>query len=892
MLVAILSKPTDPLFPYQWGLLNTGQAHGGLGIDINLLPVWANYTGKGVRVGVIDSGVQLDHPDLRDNIDPTATWSAALDQPGGDPIDDQENHGTAVAGIIAAAANGLGSVGVAPDATLGVYHVGLGDGLSYAARPDQMNIAFQRALADRMDVVNNSWGSTAPFSNSIEEAMQRLAEEGRGGLGTIIVFANGNSRAEGDDGSLELLHNLPQVIAVGAVSNNGVATSYSTPGADLLISAPGGADTPQLSHRPGNGIITTDRTGEAGYNAASGSAGDHTHNFNGTSAATPFVSGVVALMLEANPGLGYRDVQEILAKSARITDESAAGWGSTASGDWNGGGSLFNRDYGFGMINAHAAVRLAESYAGRTAKTTANLLEIESDQAVSAPVVLAPRTWHSVDIEIAARGKIESLVLGIDFDTLDSSNMVVDLVSPEGTRIRLLQAPKGAKGEAWPQDGFALSTPGFWGEQSAGTWTLHVLSLNQEPSIVENLLAASLEFSASPEGGPHEMIYTDDFRALATEASARLVLASPQGESIVNAAAVTGSVQLDLAARLLSIGGVEVSVDPATRITTIFSGDGNDIFCGDGLGTVFIPGRGTNVTTGGGADTLKLLNGLGDYAEQASGARAILVGEQSHDTVSGISVVQFSDGTLALGQDVMVRSLYYAQQNADVFAAGMAADLHYAIHGWQEGRDPNAWFSTSAYLANHAEVRAAGINPLEHYDAVGWLQGHDPSAWFDTSLYLHFNPDVAAANMNPLRHWLEHGQAEGRSVAPVVDSGALLNGFDPTFYRLANPDVALANVDPLRHWLDFGWHEGRDPGAFFDTTYYAEVYTDVAAAGMNPFEHYLSYGWKEGRDPSWQFDTDAYLARYTDVAAAGVDPLLHFLQHGLAEGRSSLGEPI
>ena len=225
------STPTDPFFRYQWGLLNTGQANGGTGVDINVLQAWDDYTGRGVRVGVIDSGVQLDHPDLQQNIDPTATWDAAQDQPGGEPLGQGENHGTAVAGIIAAASNDIGGVGVAPDATLGVYHVGFGGDLPFPVRPDQFTIAFQHALADGMDVVNNSWGATSPFALP-EEGTAALVEQGRNGLGTIVVFANGNGRSDGDDGVLELQLDLPYVISVGAVQNNGVATGYSTPGVE------------------------------------------------------------------------------------------------------------------------------------------------------------------------------------------------------------------------------------------------------------------------------------------------------------------------------------------------------------------------------------------------------------------------------------------------------------------------------------------------------------------------------------------------------------------------------------------------------------------------------------------------------------------------------------
>src|SRR5690349_549433 len=94
--------PNDPLFRYQWFLNNTGQSGGAPGSDINVLPVWPQYTGKGVEVAIVDDGVQLNHPDLAANIDVNASWDAVTNRPGGGPVDsddDKADHGTAVAGF-------------------------------------------------------------------------------------------------------------------------------------------------------------------------------------------------------------------------------------------------------------------------------------------------------------------------------------------------------------------------------------------------------------------------------------------------------------------------------------------------------------------------------------------------------------------------------------------------------------------------------------------------------------------------------------------------------------------------------------------------------------------------------------------------------------------------
>ncbi len=105
---------------------------------------------------------------------------------------------------------------------------------------------------------------------------------------------------------------------------------------------------------------------------------------------------------------------------------------------------------------------------------------------------------------------------------------------------------------------------------------------------------------------------------------------------------------------------------------------------------------------------------------------------------------------------------FYLASYPDIAASGMDADLHFATFGWQEGRDPNAWFDTDWYLMQNLDVAAAGLNPLEHYWEYGWKEGRDPSAAFNTTAYLSLHQDVALAGVNPLEHWLLYGEAEGR----------------------------------------------------------------------------------------------------------------------------------
>ncbi|KQQ45616.1 hypothetical protein ASF58_18720 [Methylobacterium sp. Leaf125] len=271
----------------------------------------------------------------------------------------------------------------------------------------------------------------------------------------------------------------------------------------------------------------------------------------------------------------------------------------------------------------------------------------------------------------------------------------------------------------------------------------------------------------------------------------------------------------------------------------------------------------------------------------------------SHD-VTGIYEIRFTDGTIVENDaSPLVDDLFYYGSNKDVWRDGMDADTHYAQFGWQEGRDPNAAFSTTGYLAANADVAAAKVNPLTHYETQGWKEGRDPSSSFDNELYLARNPDVKADGMNPLTHYLAFGQAEGRETYDAVGRATDLNthpGFDAEYYLLSNRDVAQAALKAggdsfafaYQHYETNGWHEGRNPNAIFDTQAYLNAYADVAAANMDPLAHYHAFGWKEGRDPSASFHTNAYEAANPDVGAAQMDPMLHYLQFGAIEGRSPL----
>ncbi|MEM9589484.1 MAG: S8 family serine peptidase, partial [Planctomycetota bacterium] len=341
--------PNDPLFADQWHLRNTGQSGGASGVDANIVDVWDQFTGSGVVIAIVDDGVEYSHPDLQANY--VAADSYDFNDDDNDPAPDvnsefPDDHGTAVAGVAAAVADNQNGVsGASPDAGFAALRLIAGP-TTDAIDADALAHNFQS-----IDIYSNSWGpaddgtltppgQAGPLALA---AIEQGATQGRGGLGSIYVWAGGNGQVAQDNSNYDRFANSRHTIAVGAIDDLGFQSWYSEPGANLLVVAHSSGDV--------SGITTTDLTGNDGY-----AFGDYTSDFGGTSSATPLVSGVIALMLEANPLLTARDVQHILVESAAVTDPDDSDW------TINGAGHDINHRYGFGAIDAEAAVALAQQF--------------------------------------------------------------------------------------------------------------------------------------------------------------------------------------------------------------------------------------------------------------------------------------------------------------------------------------------------------------------------------------------------------------------------------------------------------------------------------------------------------------------------------------------------
>ena len=506
------APPKDQFFSEQWHLVNTGQHNGVAGIDINVLPVWDFGLGNGTTIAIVDTGVQTLHPDLTANCPPVATklhhdFNDDDDDPK--PLGDAINgHGTCVAGLAAARQNNgspdsingslLGVSGVAPEARL------LGLRLIAAAFSDE-EAAAALTWAPNNNIVhvsNNSWGVPDVFGlggfDLLAKAAQRdAAVKGREGRGQVTVFSAGNGRFNQGNANYSSVANSRYVLTVGALDSTGKFSSYSTPGAPLLVTAPGGGlGFVGADQR----CVTTDVTGIGGFNPAAGDLAntDYTRTMNGTSAAAPNTSGVAALMIEANPNLTWRDVKEIMAGTARRINESATDWiiRPTETGEarlYNGGGFKFNHDYGAGLVDALGAVVRAKTWRNLGPELSQGIPRKESGTGANIPDDGFTPLVREFDFNGVSfpNLRLEQIEIEVLITHRHRSDLDIAVISPSGVRSRLAEthfAPALDSDVDYRdivfdfrtdlliprKGGWVFTSTHHWGENSTGKWRIEI----------------------------------------------------------------------------------------------------------------------------------------------------------------------------------------------------------------------------------------------------------------------------------------------------------------------------------------------------------------------------------------------------------------------------------
>lgn len=517
--------PTDPLYYDQWYLS-----------EINAKGAWQDYSGKGVSIGIFEQGdFNRHHEDLKNNIAQDHIKDQEFRQ-----IDRFSQHKTTVAGVIAAQNNDYGTIGVAHGATI----------TGYSWDADETGFANLK----NVDIANNSWGASMKFADNFADSsspyylhgkfLEESVKEGRHGLGTINIFAGGNDRESGDNVNYHNLQNSRFVIATGSINQDGdlgalikPTQPFSNPGAAILVSAPG-------SNIESTGNLLENNNGSQFLGEFSAS--------QGTSFSAPIISGIVALMLEANSGLGYRDVQKILALSAKKINDPNTSWQENGTNNFNGGGMHYSHDYGFGIVDAKAAVRLAEIWdevngffnesSYRSSQRTERQLKDNAENIIT----------FDVDGVLESAEHVE---LFVDIEHNDISELEIALISPSGTKSILMQNPEGQlayKGGLF----FNFSSRSFLGEEMDGEWK--VIITDNKSGNVAKVNSLELKFHGTYGDGANDTYF---YNSEIENASKFIITDNDGGIDTINAVMTDGDNIINLnAGKVSRINNTEISI--------------------------------------------------------------------------------------------------------------------------------------------------------------------------------------------------------------------------------------------------------------------------------------------------------------------------------------------
>ncbi|XP_053341402.1 proprotein convertase subtilisin/kexin type 5 [Clarias gariepinus] len=450
--------------------------------DMNIRAAWSRgYTGKGVVVSILDDGVETQHPDLKQNYDAQASYD--FDGNDADPSPqydamDKNRHGTRCAGVVAATANNsLCTVGIAYNARIGGIRMLDGD------MTDMVEAKSLSLRQQYIDIYSSSWGpeddgKTVDGPGRLARlALENGIRKGRKGRGSIFVWASGNGGRNQDHCSCDGYTNSIYTISVGSTTRSGNKPWYLEECSSTLAST--------YSSGESLGIVTTD--------LRQGCTGEH----SGTSASAPMVAGIIALTLEANPLLTWRDVQHIIVKTSRRAHLIAPDWYT------NGAGNNVSHLYGFGLMDAEAMVKEAETW--RQVPTQQTCDEIIIDK----PRVISPgRVWRLVHKSLGCAGEpgrhvmyLEHVILRITITHPHRGDLSITLTSPTGTKSQLLAIrPNDHSPDAFTK--WEFMTTHCWGERASGDWILEISdtpSRKRNPAVQGKLKECSLVLYGTSE---------------------------------------------------------------------------------------------------------------------------------------------------------------------------------------------------------------------------------------------------------------------------------------------------------------------------------------------------------------------------------------------------------
>uniref|UniRef100_A0A8C1Z9J2 Proprotein convertase subtilisin/kexin type 6 n=1 Tax=Cyprinus carpio TaxID=7962 RepID=A0A8C1Z9J2_CYPCA len=433
--------------------------------EMNILAAWQRgYTGRNVVVTILDDGIERNHPDLVQNYDQLASYDVNGNDYDPTPRYDFSNenkHGTRCAGEVAAVANNSHCiVGIAYNARIG--GVRMLDG-------DVTDVVEAKSLGirpDYIDIYSASWGpdddgktvdGPGPLA---KQAFELGIKKGRKGLGSIFVWASGNGGRQGDHCSCDGYTNSIYTISVSSTTENGNKPWY------LEVCSSTLATTYSSGEFYDRKIVTTDLRQRC------------TEGHTGTSVSAPMVAGVIALALEANPLISWRDVQHLLVKTSRQAHLKANDWKTNAAGH------KVSHLYGFGLVDAEAMVVEAKKWRTVPPQHTCSKTSdrrtryIRADQKLNASIS-SSGCRDQPDQQVVF---LEHVVVRVLIVHPRRGDLEISLVSPSGTRSQLLaQRLFDNSNEGFRN--WEFMTVHCWGERAEGTWTLEI---SDSPSQLRN----------------------------------------------------------------------------------------------------------------------------------------------------------------------------------------------------------------------------------------------------------------------------------------------------------------------------------------------------------------------------------------------------------------------
>ncbi|PAA80127.1 hypothetical protein BOX15_Mlig004879g1 [Macrostomum lignano] len=437
----------DPHYPQQWYLKSGATG----GHDLSVAAVWSQgLTGRGSVVSILDDGIEHTHPDLKDNYDPLA--STDINGADSDPMpratfNNENRHGTRCAGEVAAKANNhICSVGIAYNAKIGGVRMLDGPITDHA---EASSLHFNQ---HHVDIYSASWGpdddgrTVDGPGRLAKAAFEEGVTKGRGGLGNIFVWASGNGGQKSDSCGCDGYTNSIYTLSVSSVTQHNLKPWYLEECASTLASTYSSGTIGDAQ------VVSTDLNGQC------------TSTHTGTSASAPIAAAILALVLEANRNVTWRDAQHITVLGADSSFLTDADWLS------NQAGLKSSRKYGFGMMSADRMVMLAKMWA----RPVPPLVRCPG-QAVIVNRSVPPSGPLTVPVVSdgcgGTVGMLESVQLHVDMTFTNRGQLQVSLVSPGGTRSLLL-APRKLDGnngdcgfQKWP-----FMSVQFWRERPAGQW--------------------------------------------------------------------------------------------------------------------------------------------------------------------------------------------------------------------------------------------------------------------------------------------------------------------------------------------------------------------------------------------------------------------------------------